>query len=484
MPPSPGRATYRDASPTSMSSANASSETGSRGRSRGSPTPVSRPRPRSRRPRTRGRIAPSRRFGWCSGRSRAQPRGFRRGGRLPLRAVAGVGERPDDAVAVAEANAALGVALDRVAALVHDAMVLVTEKHEVLEARLAAVRPVLGGGAPADGGGARSRGSSRCGRRVPRAAGAAREAPCGGCDRRSAAGRRARSAPRRSASQPSRRAVSGEISGPSSSSERPRPSAQSAAASTWTTTRARSPRGSSPRRATPRRDRAEPRLVQGAEDRPARAASAAASRLRVVRRCGALLAATLEHALTRRFERLDQQRAVLGREPRPQKQRAVVVEVVVDVLQLVRLPGVLRRNPAEGPKRPLELRCRQRPRKLEQALLGRRRRDPGQRPNLGERELATRERRPRRRQLLQRLRDPQELTRLTPRDPATPGEKARRSLLSPCSRISQTSSSQRAVAALRCADRLASSSTRRRCSRHHSALVVFRVSRIVVFTAN
>ena len=147
------------------------------------------------------------------------------------------------------------------------------------------------------------------------------------------------------------------------------------------------------------------------------------SRLRVVRRCGALLAPALEHPLARRLQRLDQQRAVLGREPCAEKERAVVVEVVVDVLQLVRFAGVLRRNPAERPQRPLELRCRQRARKLEQALLGRRRRDPGQRPNLGERELAAPERRPRRRQLLQRLCDPQELTRLTRRDPAAPRDK-------------------------------------------------------------
>ena len=44
--------------------------------------------------------------------------------------------------------------------------------------------------------------------------------------------------------------------------------------------------------------------------------------------------------------------------------------------------------------------------------------------------------------------------------PQRHARKACRSLLSPCSCISQTSSSQRAVAALRCADRLASSSTR------------------------
>ena len=55
----------------------------------------------------------------------------------------GWGERPDDAVAVAEADAALGVALDGVAALVHEAMVLPAEEDEVVEARLAAVRPVL-----------------------------------------------------------------------------------------------------------------------------------------------------------------------------------------------------------------------------------------------------------------------------------------------------------------------------------------------------
>ncbi len=48
-------------------------------------------------------------------------------------------ERPDDAVAVTEANAALGIAFDRLAALVDNAMVLITEKREVFEARLAAM---------------------------------------------------------------------------------------------------------------------------------------------------------------------------------------------------------------------------------------------------------------------------------------------------------------------------------------------------------
>ena len=61
-------------------------------------------------------------------------------------------------------------------------------------------------------------------------------------------------------------------------------------------------------------------------------------------------------------------------------QRAVVVEVVVDVLELVRLAGVLGCNPAEGAKRPLELRRRERPGELEQALLGGRRRDPASAP--------------------------------------------------------------------------------------------------------
>ena len=52
-------------------------------------------------------------------------------------------ERPDDPVAVAEANAGLGVTLDGVAAFVHDAMVLPAQQHEVREARLAAMGPVL-----------------------------------------------------------------------------------------------------------------------------------------------------------------------------------------------------------------------------------------------------------------------------------------------------------------------------------------------------
>jgi hypothetical protein len=46
-------------------------------------------------------------------------------------------------MAIAEPNAAVRVALDRVTTLVHEAVVPIAKEDEVLEARLAAVRPVL-----------------------------------------------------------------------------------------------------------------------------------------------------------------------------------------------------------------------------------------------------------------------------------------------------------------------------------------------------
>ena len=71
--------------------------------------------------------------------------------------------------------------------------------------------------------------------------------------------------------------------------------------------------------------------------------------------CGALLAPALDDPLPRGFQRLDEHRAVLGRKAGAQVERAVVVEVVVDVLELVRLARVGRRDPTVDAKRALEL---------------------------------------------------------------------------------------------------------------------------------
>ena len=264
-------------------------------------------------------------------------------------------ERPHDAVAVAEANPGFGVTLYRVAPLVHEAMVLITEKHEVLEARLAMrpvvavvrlqMAPALASGETAGVAVARLDEPAERGRTVRRL-------------RPTLTGRPSRSTcATTSVSHPSRRAVSGEISGPSSSSERPRPSAQ---ARRRRRGRRRAPvaRGSfADRDASARSSRAPTRAGRGGSTEAPSASACACGRspLRHVPRGDAGARAT------RRFERLDQQRAVLGREPGRRK-RAVVVEVVVDVLQLVRArrpplqPGGTREAPAR-------LRCCQRPRK-------------------------------------------------------------------------------------------------------------------------
>ena len=249
--------------------------------------------------------------------------------------------------------------------------------------------PSAGGGVPAGGGGARSRGNNRCGRRAPRAAAAT-------------PGNRAAAATdtHGEAVTLDLRHDLGVAAKPAGSLGRDQRAVLQVGAAAAVGTerggvdmdddaRPPTPRARPLQPAMPRRDRAKPRPAQDAEDQRPKAAtdirrcatgSAAASV--VVRRCSALLAAPLEHPFTRRLERLDQQRSVLGRKPRPQKQRAVVIQVVVDVLQLMRIRGVLRRDPAKGPERPLELRRRQRTRQLQQTLLRRRGRDPRQRPHL------------------------------------------------------------------------------------------------------
>ena len=432
------------------------------------------------------------RFGWCLRRSGVRARRLARAGRLRGRAVAAVARVARRRRGGCGSGTRLGVALDGVAALVHEPMVLVTEQHEVLEARLAAVRPVLAVVRLQVPAGARSRGNSRCGRRAPRAAGAARQAPCGGCDRHSR-GRPSRSiCATTSASQPSRRAVSGEISGPSSSSratttvgaERGRVDMNDNARPLAATARRR-------RQATPRRDRAAPRPAQDAEGRQhaaspptsgglarpapgpdsASTSGSACAPLGVARspptRSSRRRSSTRSRAAS---SALHQQHAVLGREPRPQKQRAVVVEVVVDVLQLVRTPrassAATRRkarsarsscDAVNAPARSSSPSSDDAVATLVNARTFENVSSP--RPNAARingsscNASATR-------------RNSRASRPVIPHRHAT---NARRSLLSPCSRISHTSSSQRAVAALRCADRLASSSTRARVAASRAA---------------
>ena len=424
---------------------------------------LSRLRSRSLRPRARGRSRPSCRFGWCRGRSGVRARGFRREGRLPVRAAVWV------ARAARRRRSGCGSGC----------------RCRGRPRRCSRPR------ARRDGAGNRAgrgcRGSSR--RRAPSArrwwACRWRRLSQPGkqhvwSSRASSSRRNAGGTVRRLRPTLKREAVAldlrhdvgvaaepagslGEISGPSSSSERPRPSAHSAAASTWTTTRARSRRGSSAAAsdASARSSSASTRAGRGRVDASAVRVPASRLRLRVARRCCALRAATLEHALARRFQRPDQQRAVLGREPRPQEQRAVVVEEVVDVLQLVRLRERPPPQPGERPAAPAPAAMPSAPPRARAGPPPMTRSRPWSAPEPCVNVSSPRPNAAR----VAGSSCNASATRMNSRAsrPVIPQRHARkrcRSLLSPCSRISHTSSSQRAVAALRCADRLASSSTR------------------------
>ena len=188
-------------------------------------------------------------------------------------------EWPDDAVAVAEADAAVGVALDGVAAFVDEAMVLPAEEDEVVEARLAAVRPVLAvvrlqmAAALAAG-----ETAGVVVARLEQPAQRGRDGAAAAADTH-AGGRRVRSAPRSR-----RRSRAG---GRSRARSAGRPRARSGRAHRWRARRRRRGRRRAPARrgarplrpAMPRRGRAAPRRGQGAEDRRTSGA-APASRLR------------------------------------------------------------------------------------------------------------------------------------------------------------------------------------------------------------
>ncbi len=72
-------------------------------------------------------------------------------------------------------------------------------------------------------------------------------------------------------------------------------------------------------------------------------------------RRGTLLTPPLEHAVVRGVERLHEERSVLGREAGAQVQRAVLLEVVTDELELVRLASVRSGDPPVHPQGTLEL---------------------------------------------------------------------------------------------------------------------------------
>ena len=391
--------------------------------------------------------------------------------------------RAENAVAVSEAKPARGVVLDPVPALVHEAVVVEAEQHEVPEARLPAVRPV-----------------HPVVRLEVAAALAAREAAdvAVACLEQAAKRRRHGASPTagahrepvsldlcdelRVAAQPPRRlgrddravlelgaaAAVGRQRGGVDVDDEPR-----TIESLLIGCGERGP-GEVEKRLYPRRARRLEGVRRGR-----------GARLLVARSGGSLLTSPLDDALPRGFQRLDEHRAILGGETGPQVQRAVLLEVVVHEFELVCLPDVRRSDPPVGAKRALELGGRERLRELQQALLGGRGRDPRQRAHLREGELAASERLPCRGQLLQGFRDADVLARLASRDPAAIGEESRRGRrFRPLRGTPTRARAKRAVAAFRCAASVASSSSRRIRSRHRSSARSFVVSTIVVCIAN
>ena len=108
-----------------------------------------------------------------------------------------------------------------------------------------------------------------------------------------------------------------------------------------------------------------------------------------------------------RLERLDEDRAILGREPAAKNQRAVLVPVPVEIGALLRGGGFFGRHPPVGPHGSFELGGGQLQREAQEILLGLWLGDPGQRPDLGVGELPGRESGANRRELAQPARDPE-----------------------------------------------------------------------------
>ena len=330
--------------------------------------------------------------------------------------------RAENAVAVAEAERPRAVVLDRVAALVDEAVVVEAEQYEVLEARLAAVRPMLAvvclevAAALAAG-----EAAGLLVARLEQTAKRRRHRPPLASDAHRQAVSLDLGDELRVAAQPPRRlgrddrAVF-ELGAPAAVR------GQRVGVNVHDDLRALDPLH------VGRGERRLGQVEQGLHLEGARRLEVAvgrAARLRAALSCGALLAPALDDPLPRGFQRLDEHRAVLGRKAGAQVERAVVVEVVVDVLELVRLARVGRRDPTVDAKRALELRRRKRPASSSRRISDGRGRDPRQRAHLRESELAASERRPSRGQLLQRLCDPHVLACLAPGDPAAPGEEAR-----------------------------------------------------------
>ena len=126
-----------------------------------------------------------------------------------------------------------------------------------------------------------------------------------------------------------------------------------------------------------------------------------------------------------RLERLDEDRAILGREPAAKNQRAVLVPVPVEIGALLRGGGFFGRHPPVGPHGSFELGGGQLQREAQEILLGLWLGDPGQRPDLGVGELPGRESGANRRELAQPARDPNVLPGRSRRQPAAPGEPLR-----------------------------------------------------------
>lgn len=121
-------------------------------------------------------------------------------------------------------------------------------------------------------------------------------------------------------------------------------------------------------------------------------------------------------------ERTQQERAVLGREPAVDLQRAALAPEQPEMRALLHLRRLRGRHPPVGPHRPLQLGRRHQSRKAKELLLALGIRDPRQRAHLREGELPGRERRVHAWELTQISRHAHMLARRPGRQRAPPGE--------------------------------------------------------------
>ena len=137
---------------------------------------------------------------------------------------------------------------------------------------------------------------------------------------------------------------------------------------------------------------------------------------------GRIAAPALPERISACVERPQDQGAVLGRESRTHRQRAVVRPGAAQELTLLLLRRLLPGELPVGAHGTFELRCSRHLRKLQQPLLALRLRDSRQDPHLRVRELAARECAVGSWQLRQALADPLVLACLPGQERASPGE--------------------------------------------------------------